>query len=213
MAEDLRDAKRTGRPSLRELNRMRTRDAITEAAIQLGMRLGIQAVRVEDIAAEAGVSTRTFNNYFSNKYEAMAARHVERMHHAAVALRALPDDQPLWDCIVQSITESWRGLETHVPPQNELAELQMLLSNRNTQIEILQTILDENSEFAAAIESRLPDSAESKIYARQLAAALTAVTQVAFDQFNSAKSSLRIFDSINEALARLREGFPAPAIG
>lgn len=196
--------------SLRERNRLRTRDAIADAAVQMGMRMGIQAMRVEDIAEQAGVSTRTFNNYFSNKYEALAARHVERMHHAANALRQRPDDEPLWDSIRYAMTALWheKGLENHVAPPTDLAELRLLHSNRNVQAEILRGISSDDNEFAAAIQAKLPDVEDAPIYARQLAAAVTAVTQVSFDIFLTSSSTYSsIFKMIDDSLTRLQEGF------
>ena len=41
---------------------------------------GLENVSVEDIAAEANVSERTFRNYFASKAEAIVATHVERGH-------------------------------------------------------------------------------------------------------------------------------------
>ena len=52
---------------------------------------------LKDIAAEVGVSPRTFNNYFSSKGEAIAARHLERARSIAAGLRAEPAAKPLWE--------------------------------------------------------------------------------------------------------------------
>jgi len=43
------------------------------AALRLAVERGLENVTVEDITAEAGVSLRTFGNYFSSKYEAICA--------------------------------------------------------------------------------------------------------------------------------------------
>ena len=42
-------------------------------ALRLAVERGLENVTVEDITAEAGVSLRTFGNYFSSKYEAICA--------------------------------------------------------------------------------------------------------------------------------------------
>ena len=47
--------------------------AIPMAALRLAVERGLENVTVEDITAEAGVSLRTFGNYFSSKYEAICA--------------------------------------------------------------------------------------------------------------------------------------------
>ena len=58
---------------------------------------------VDDIAAAANVSPRTFRNYFSTKAEAVAAGHLERMLRVADELRARPASEPLWAAIAISV--------------------------------------------------------------------------------------------------------------
>lgn len=52
---------------LRERKRIATRGAIERAALELALANGFENVTVEDISAAAGVSPRTFFNYFSTK--------------------------------------------------------------------------------------------------------------------------------------------------
>lgn len=54
-----------------ERRRRRTQRALQEAAIALTGRRGLSAVTVEDIAAAAGVSRRTFFNHFPTKAAAL----------------------------------------------------------------------------------------------------------------------------------------------
>ena len=58
---------------LRERKKLATRQALGTAAMQLAVERGLENVLVEDIAAAADVSPRTFNNYFASKYEAISA--------------------------------------------------------------------------------------------------------------------------------------------
>lgn len=50
-----------------------TRDAVVETALRLFSEHGYLAVRVEDIAREAGISRATFYKYFSEREEILAA--------------------------------------------------------------------------------------------------------------------------------------------
>ncbi|WP_432510761.1 TetR/AcrR family transcriptional regulator [Kineococcus sp. SYSU DK001] len=58
-------------PSLRERRRAQTTEQIADAAVDLALENGWAAVTVDDIAARAGISRRTFFNYFATKDEAL----------------------------------------------------------------------------------------------------------------------------------------------
>jgi AcrR family transcriptional regulator len=87
---------------LRERKKQQTRIALSWAAIRLTVERGYDNVRVEDIAAEAGVSTRTFSNYFGTKGEAIVARHHARARAIAAALRERPAGEPIWEAITEA---------------------------------------------------------------------------------------------------------------
>src|ERR1700742_1718555 len=57
---------------LRERRRRQTSAEIRGAAVRLARERGYDRVTVEEICAAAGISTRTFFNYFPNKESAIA---------------------------------------------------------------------------------------------------------------------------------------------
>jgi AcrR family transcriptional regulator len=56
---------------LRERKKLATRQALGDAALRLAADRGLEHLTVEDISEAAGVSTRTFFNYFCGKEEAI----------------------------------------------------------------------------------------------------------------------------------------------
>ncbi len=54
-------------PGLRERKRAQTRARIIDGALKLFVRRGFEAVTLDDIAAAAGISRRTFFHYFESK--------------------------------------------------------------------------------------------------------------------------------------------------
>jgi AcrR family transcriptional regulator len=86
---------------LRERKKVATRTAISIAAWRLAVERGPDHVRVEDIAEEAGVSRRTFHNYFATKEEAMASLAVDRAERICSALRERPAQESLPDALAR----------------------------------------------------------------------------------------------------------------
>jgi AcrR family transcriptional regulator len=59
---------------LRERKKLATQRAIEEAAVRIASEVGYEATTAEAVAEAAGVSLRTFFNYFHGKEEAIAGR-------------------------------------------------------------------------------------------------------------------------------------------
>lgn len=101
---------------LRDQKKAATRLALSEAAIRLAKPGGLDTVTAEAIAAEAGVSTRTFHNYFASKEEAVLHRFEVDVTTWAERLRGRPLDEPIWDAlesvVVSIVLDPVRDLET-----------------------------------------------------------------------------------------------------
>lgn len=80
--------------SLRERLRESTRDAILDAAAAAFNRDGTAAVRMEDIAAGAGIAVGTLYNYFSDRRSLVAALLQSRAESLIQALDAVTPEAP-----------------------------------------------------------------------------------------------------------------------
>lgn len=95
-------------PGLRERNRRETWAALYEAAATLAERHGPGAVTVDDIAARAGVSKRTFFNYFATKEDGILGFREPRLSPESIeAFRASP--APVVDRTVALIMAAIHG--------------------------------------------------------------------------------------------------------
>jgi AcrR family transcriptional regulator len=112
-------------PSLRERKKAETRETISRAAVKLALERGLENVRVPDIAAEADVSPRTYNNYFASIPEAICASAADRALALAAVVRARPASEPLAEAVANAIVEvvshenldrDLVGLIMHCPP-------------------------------------------------------------------------------------------------
>lgn len=84
----------TGR---REANKERTRAALVEAVYHLLESEGLDGLTAERVADEAGISRRTFFNYFPSVEAVMAHRAQELLQRLQHALTSRPTDEPLID--------------------------------------------------------------------------------------------------------------------
>jgi AcrR family transcriptional regulator len=80
---------------LRERKKAATREALRHAAVTLYRRQGPDRVTVEDICAAAGVSPRTFFNYFATKDEAVFALELDPADIERRIVARPPDEEPL----------------------------------------------------------------------------------------------------------------------
>ncbi len=106
--------------SLRERKKEATRQALSRAAMALALEHGPENVRVEDIAAAAGVSPRTYNNYFSSREAAICAVVVSANRLLGERLRERPAEEPLAEACVQAMLAHYGGQD---PPDRRFMRM------------------------------------------------------------------------------------------
>ena len=209
------------RMGLRERKKEETRAALAWAAIRLIAERGYDRVLVEDIASEAGVSARTFNNYFSSKAAAVASRHLDRCRRMADGLRHRPAGEDLWTAITEAVVaETVAGPEVTGQPRPDpdkwVAGLRQMLATPAVQAETLRAAALAEEELAKAVGERVGVDPADDIYPGLVAATVTAAYNVAGRRFTSdrfarrAESEISIRELLVDALTQVAAGLPPP---
>ncbi|WP_280413754.1 TetR/AcrR family transcriptional regulator [Nocardia carnea] len=195
-------------PGLRERKKRDTRKALSDAALELMFERGIDNVVREDIAERAGVSVRTFNNYFAGKFEALAYRHIERLRRSAALLLTRPAGEPLWTALTEALVEPLREDGAGGPPTPAmLAETRKLRAAPDMQAAAAKALGDE---LIVAIAQRT-GTEPTDLYPRLVAATVNAAYLVALDTYSHSDPPAPVTTVLREVLAQLSQGLPAPS--
>lgn len=200
----------TDSPSgLRDLKKAATRDALGLAAVKLAKNRGLDAVTADAIAAEAGVSTRTFHNYFANKEEAV-------LHHVEVSalewfemLRARPADEPIWASLrhvaVSIVADPERDLT------ETFAAAQLIEATPSVMARKLEVHHSLVRVLGQAIAERTGTDIDRDLYPNLLQAAVgNAVTAALTIWINDPAGDFSPKQLVEDAFDQLQAGLPDP---
>jgi AcrR family transcriptional regulator len=181
------------KPGLRERKKQATRQALTAAALRLALEHGFDNLRVEDVAEAAGVSPRTFNNYFPSREAAICAARIDQMQRLADAVRARPAEEALLDAIINTVT-------AHAYEPNR-AEFLMIHCNPSLRAEFLRTAAETESPLVEAIAERTgtePGHLLPQVAAAAVFGALRAALQQWLRSEQSPPYQLLLRDALNQ---------------
>lgn len=154
---------------LRERKKVATREALCQAAMRLALSQGLENVRVPDIAAEAGVSPRTYNNYFSSIPQAVCAIAADRARRLGDELRKRPATEPLAAAI--SIAMLTGSLDA------DRDFTRMVMTTPALRGEFFKAVVARENSLAEAIAERV-GSPSTDLFPRLLASTYCAATRV-----------------------------------
>jgi AcrR family transcriptional regulator len=201
-------------PSRRELNKAATRQAITDAALALLRSRGPGSFTVEDIADAAGISRRTFFNYFSSTDAALASVTHGFLDNAIQQFRLRPADEP----VLQSAQAALMALADPmtVAPLAELFTLTQqsaLMSHSELEAweHCTEQIIAVARERVAGVESGVDE-----LYVRALAGAVISCGKAALEVWFTRRgadlspgSLAELRQLLIDAMALLGSGFTA----
>jgi AcrR family transcriptional regulator len=181
--------------SLRERKRQHTRTQLIGAAMRLFEQKGYEQTSVAEIASAAGVSTKTFFNYFASKDEVLFP-HLSRRIDAAVALieRRGPDDQ-MADVLVAAMQHMLAdALTEEVDGGLAAVRLPMIMSVPAVQAATLHRYFVAETQLARALHHAYEEALD-------LAAAAAAVGSVMGAAIAAALVCLQEGDTTDELRA------------
>lgn len=186
---------------LRERKKAETRRALARAALRLAERLGPDGVTVEAIAERAGVSPRTFFNYFSSKDDAIAGVSADEPSELLEHLVARPESEDPGDALRQALRTTASSLEGQAADwaaRNRLVQRfpQLAVRRAARLTEVERSVVEEVARRMALDPDR--DLAPGVLVAATLGAARVAMT--VWEQRAQPGDLADLFD---EAFARL----------
>jgi AcrR family transcriptional regulator len=141
--------------SLRERKRIRTRQALIDAAAELFDRNGYDGTTIADIAAAADVSTRTFFSYFASKEDVLFPDADARVRAAQEAIDARrPGERPA-QVLLRALSELGEAGDDLVGPMAPL-RLRFVRSVPSVRGRGLQLQLDVQTEIARRLHAAFP---------------------------------------------------------
>lgn len=174
----------TGAPSLRVRKKLATREALQAAALRLALERGPENVRVEDIAEAAGVSPRTYNNYFSSREQAIVAGiAADRAAHVAAAVTTRPAETSLGDAVTDAVVGLYTDSADH--PRDALL---MIASSSALRACYVDTVTTIEGPLADAIMERCPGI--ERLTAEVLSAGVGAAAKVALRRWLHSTSAI-----------------------
>jgi AcrR family transcriptional regulator len=204
-------------PSRRELNKAATRQAISSSTLELLRSEGPGNFTVEDIADAAGVSRRTFFNYFNSTEAAIASVTHGFLDTVLEQFRLRPADEP--------ILESARAALVELADPMTIAPMAELFGLTQASPVLARSELEAwdhcTEQIIAAARERgvhHPANQMDELYLRALAGSVIscgkAAMEIWFDRCGtdlSAESLAILRQLLIDSMGLLGSGFAAPA--
>ena len=192
---------------LRERKKLAVRRALGSAAARLAVERGLENATIADITAEAGVSLRTFGNYFASKYEAICALGIDRARRIGAELLARPAGEPLREAVVTAVLAHYEDAD-----EERLAWLRLVATAPAIRGEYLKVNFEMQEALAEAIAARTGIAGEQDMYPQVLAGAVIAATQVATRRWAAADPPVPLRPLLRRALDQLGDACSRPPV-
>ena len=194
---------------LRERKKAETRDALASAALRLADEHGLEHVTVDDIATAAGVSPRTFFNYFPSKEDAIVGSSPAFTASVVQALRDRPDDEAPLESLRKAIHVS----ADHLESEPDAWFVRRRLAARYPSLAVLHSarLASVERELVVEIARRTGLDPDTDTYPGLVVGSALAAARVALAAWGARARRGSLPDRFDEVFAQLSAGLPTPA--
>ncbi|MGX6603956.1 TetR/AcrR family transcriptional regulator [Micromonosporaceae bacterium Da 78-11] len=195
----------TAEPGLRERKKVATRQALHDAAVRLAIEHGADRVTVEAIADEAGVSRRTFSNYFGSKEEALMYGDFQRVHRLIDFVRARPAEESPWVALTAAAEEFYRELGDLDP--RFVAQSRLMRTQPTLLAAQVQTFAAAERELAAEVTARSAEADPWGVRAKVTSATFLVAMRVGLHAWLEQPAGTSLWTLVRSTLAEAGRGF------
>jgi AcrR family transcriptional regulator len=163
-------------PGLRARKRQQTRERLTRAAMALFLKRGFEATTIDDIAAAADISRRSFFHYFASKEDVVFAWQDDSSHAVVAAVSARPAGESMLVAAENAICD----MVSQLNPDEAIAMAKLKRDNAALQARDQVKYEKLERELAAALARRGGHKSDksTKLQARLVAVIATGAMRI-----------------------------------
>ncbi|WIX83771.1 TetR family transcriptional regulator [Amycolatopsis carbonis] len=198
-------------PGLRERKKLETHRTLSTAAVRLVGERGLDHVTVEDIAAEAGVSARTFFNYFASKEDAVVIAHADHRERSLRLIERLAAAEPALGTLEAMVASMREDLAEIDENRDEwLTRIRIIKENPGLTLRAMSLNSDVVEPAVAAIAKRSGTDPATDLYPSLLLSAFGSALNASLMFWRELGGSRPLLDLVDEAAATLAAGLADP---
>ncbi|MFI7122746.1 TetR/AcrR family transcriptional regulator [Amycolatopsis sp. NPDC049868] len=196
---------------LRERKRLETHRALATTAVRLVAERGLDQVTVEDISAAAGVSPRTFFNYFASKEDAVViayADSAERTQRTIDKFLATPKEVSTPRAFVDALKEDFAQVDEN--REEWLGRMKAIQENATLHSRAVAMHHDTIAPLIEAIARRTGVDPKAELYPTLLLSTLGGAVNAVLMLWYQHDGRVSALDLLDDAVELLLAGLPEP---
>jgi AcrR family transcriptional regulator len=195
---------------LRERKKAETRQALMAAAVRLAEDLGPDRVTVEAIADAAGVSPRTFFNYFTSKEDAIVGVNPSETSDLLDDLAARPADESPLEALHAMAVAAAARLEAKA--DDMMARHRLIQAHPSLAVRRAARFSEVERALAEEVARRTGLHVDRDPYPMLAAATALSAVRVAVAAWQERDRPGPLADVLDETFTLLARGLPSPAL-